>query len=100
VPLNQRDFYAQWLTATPHWASWSSVRPSQPRHYVNPIEQKTNDRNRNYTKSRIYEERLYDQGFVEQLKRRGVSAEFIAHRCGVARPLVAEPEVAELEVDF
>jgi len=100
VPMAQRDFYANWLTENPYWASWSAVRPSAVREYVNPILQKTNDRNRNYVKSRVYEERLYDQGFVEQLQRRGLSVEFIEHRCGRPRPIVAEPEVTELEVDF
>ena len=101
VPHSQRDFYQQWLTETPYWASWSAVKPSAVRYYINPIDQKTNDRNRNYVKARIFEERLYDQGYVEQLQRRGLTPEFIKHRCGVARPLVAEPEeVTELELDF
>jgi len=102
VSEQELPIYNAWRVNNDYWASWSAFKAVQPREYINPIALKARNTEKNYVKTRLYEERLHDQGYVLRLRERGVSQEYIDSKLGHARPLMqtVEDTVAELELDF
>lgn len=93
---NEREIYSNWLKENEYWAVWQGTDIPKPRTKISSISLQTNDVNRKYNRSRIYEERLFDQGYFERLMSRGVTKEYISVKIGVARNL----STTEIEVNL